>query len=414
MSGAGGIDHGFRFGCACRALSSGGTFTNDATTGIGSAGRTGTGVNFNGSTATVNGVSFQGSGSSGTLAGVGYTLTTNGSTFSGNNNASLSGNITTLTSTFLYGGTETLALTSLTANHQYALTEYNSAFGNPGTRLENISDSQGNSFQIDENATPGNIFQDVFTAGSTGNLTLTYVPNDGTNTYHQYDFQLTDVSSGIWNGAASGNLSGGDLNFGTPGSSTTLSAAAASTGGTVFFNDNNLSGTQITNTTLTTAANVTTGTLQFNNNAVNYTLNSGAGVISGNASIVKVGSGKLTIAGNNTYTGVTALNGGTINLGSAETVGTSGPLGASVYANPGSIVLGGGTLQYSSSNNNDYSGRFSTVANQAYKIDTNGQNVTFATALTSSGGCLTKIGNGTLTLASTSTYTGRQRSAAVH
>ena len=84
-----------------------------------------------------------------------------------------------------------------------------------------------------------------------------------------------------------------------------------------------------------------------------------------------------------------------------------GPLGNSAAVNAGSIIFGGGTLQYSAANKNDYSGRFSTAANQPISIDTNGQSVTFpTTALSSSGGTLTKLGAGTLTLSDTNTYTG--------
>ncbi|HEV3415262.1 MAG TPA: autotransporter-associated beta strand repeat-containing protein, partial [Pirellulales bacterium] len=122
--------------------------------------------------------------------------------------------------------------------------------------------------------------------------------------------------------------------------------------------------------------------------------------------LIKTGSGALTLTGANTYTLGTTLSGGTLNLGSAETVGSSGPLGASSSSNHGNIVFSGGTLQYSSVNHNDYSGRFSTAANQSVSIDTNGQNVTFATALTSSGGTLNKLGAGTLTLSAANTYTG--------
>ena len=116
------------------------------------------------------------------------------------------------------------------------------------------------------------------------------------------------------------------------------------------------------------------------------------------------GNGTLILSGQNTYTGVTTLSSGILNLGSAENAGTSGPLGKSAAANPGSIVFNGGTLQYSASNTNDYSGRFSTAANQPYSVDTNGQNVTWATALTASGGSLAKIGNGTLTLAAADNF----------
>src|SRR4029078_6497264 len=47
----------------------------------------------------------------------------------------------------------------------------------------------------------------------------------------------------------------------------------------------------------------------------------------------------------------------------------------------------------------------STAVNQLYSLDTNGQNVTLATALVSSGGSLTKLGSGAPTLTAANTYT---------
>jgi fibronectin-binding autotransporter adhesin len=128
--------------------------------------------------------------------------------------------------------------------------------------------------------------------------------------------------------------------------------------------------------------------------------------LTGARNLTKLGSNTLTLSQANTYTGVTTLSAGVINLGVAENAGISGPLGNSAAANPGSIVFDGGTLQHSASNTNDYSGRFSTVANQAYSINTNSQNVTWATDLTSSGGTLTKGGAGSLTLTGNNTFTG--------
>ena len=97
------------------------------------------------------------------------------------------------------------------------------------------------------------------------------------------------------------------------------------------------------------------------------------------------------------------INGGVLSLGSVGALGGSG-----------TISFAGGTLQYSAANQTDYSNRFSQVGNQAYSIDTNGQAVTFATALTSPGGSLAKLGAGTLTLAADNTYTGRHHHLGGH
>ena len=120
----------------------------------------------------------------------------------------------------------------------------------------------------------------------------------------------------------------------------------------------------------------------------------------GASALTTSGTGTVTLAGANTYTGGVFLDGGILNLGAADGAG-NGPLGAS-----GSVYFGGGTLQFSSSNKNDYSGRFSTATNQEFSIDTNSQNVTFATALTSVGGSLNKTGAGNLTLSAANTYSG--------
>jgi autotransporter-associated beta strand protein len=141
-----------------------------------------------------------------------------------------------------------------------------------------------------------------------------------------------------------------------------------------------------------------------NPSAQNY-----SGLISGSGSLTASGPGALTLSGLSTYTGVTTLSGGTVQVDSTETAGTSGPLGKSAAANPGSIAFSGGTLQFSGANANDYSGRFSTAASQAYKVDVNGQPVTFGTALTSSGGALTlsdTAGGGSLTLTAANSYSG--------
>ena len=124
-----------------------------------------------------------------------------------------------------------------------------------------------------------------------------------------------------------------------------------------------------------------------------FTVTSAIGGASG--TLNKTGAGTMVLSGLNTYLGGTNINAGTLQLNNA-----------SALSSAGTISFGGGTLQYSASNTVDYSARFSVAASQACSIDTNSQNVTFATALTSAGGSLTKAGAGTLALNGTNTFTG--------
>lgn len=103
--------------------------------------------------------------------------------------------------------------------------------------------------------------------------------------------------------------------------------------------------------------------------------------------------GTLILNGTNTFTGGVNINGGTVQFAIPAAMPASGL-----------ISFGGGAIQYVAANLNDYSNRFSTAANQTYGIDTNGQNVTWASPMISVGGSFTKLGIGTVTLTSTNSY----------
>jgi autotransporter-associated beta strand protein len=231
---------------------------------------------------------------------------------------------------------------------------------------------------------PGSIAGSGFAGLSLGSLPprvlATLVNNTANSTV---DLNVTGTDTIRWNGTANGTW---DINTTqnwktVSGGANTVYLQPTTPGDFVTFNDS-ATGT----TTVTIPAAVAPAAVTVNNSTLNYTF-TGPGAITGSIPLVKSGTGTLTLANDNTYTGGTQLNGGTLSLASANAIGTTG-----------TITFGGGTLQFTAANTTDYSARFSAATGQAYNIDTNGQNVTLASALTSPGGTLTKTGTGNLTL----------------
>jgi outer membrane autotransporter protein len=108
-------------------------------------------------------------------------------------------------------------------------------------------------------------------------------------------------------------------------------------------------------------------------------------------SLIKVGDGALILSGNNTYSGGTALNTGTLAVGSSTALGT----GALTFAS-------GTTLQAAA---NGLSLANAMTLNGTDTVDTQSNALMLSGTLSGSGG-LTKIGGGTLILSGANTYTG--------
>ncbi len=141
------------------------------------------------------------------------------------------------------------------------------------------------------------------------------------------------------------------------------------------------------NLSLTHTNNIDLGTIDLNGTLTLDTSGSitqvtGGQIVSGATNIVKNGSGTFTIGQNNTYTGSTTVNAGTLVLDDANQIGT------------GAIVLNSGTFETTSTmtlaNN-------ITLGTGGATLNTNANDVT-ASGLISGSTDLTKLGSGTLTL----------------
>jgi autotransporter-associated beta strand protein len=119
------------------------------------------------------------------------------------------------------------------------------------------------------------------------------------------------------------------------------------------------------------------------------TLINGANVLA----LTKIGTGTFTITGTSTYSGGTTINGGLINFNTANNFGS------------GTITLDGGGLQWATGTGTDISPKLAPLGAGGGTFDTNGNNVTFASAIAGAGS-LTKDGAGTLILDGNSTYSG--------
>jgi autotransporter-associated beta strand protein len=205
--------------------------------------------------------------------------------------------------------------------------------------------------------------------------------------------------------------------------------------------------------TYTGGTTITTGTLQIGNGGttgsiVGDVVNNGtlafgrsddtsfAGIISGSGGVTKSGAGTLTITGNNTYTGITNIQGGTLQIGNGGTTGwIAGAItgGTLIFNRSDDIALSAGTsstLVKQGSGTLTFTGqKFGgnvIVSNGTFQIGDGGirgsvdafivnnsavtfnrSDLTMFGAYSMSGsGSMSKLGAGTLLITGSNTYTG--------
>jgi autotransporter-associated beta strand protein len=186
-----------------------------------------------------------------------------------------------------------------------------------------------------------------------------------------------------WDVLTTNNWSGGDSLF--------------ANGDSVIFNDTSTDGG------ITLGGQARPAAVTFDNSVTDFTitpLTPNTDLITGTASITKLGTATATLAGPNSFTGGATIQSGTLAFANGG-LGTYGP-----------ITMDGGTLRWHTSNTQDISRRLFLVDGKSATFDTGANNVSFNTSLggsTATTASVVKTGTGILTLTnanSSGAYTG--------
>ena len=187
---------------------------------------------------------------------------------------------------------------------------------------------------------------------------------------------LTEIGSGTLTLGSSNSYTGTTFIIG--GILGLASSSALAGGGNITFGGGTLQYSVANNSDYSTVIVNSTAPISIDTNGVNVTFASDL-ASSNTGGLTKIGSGTLTLAAGNNYTGTTDIIGGVLSLANSAAL----PAG-------GNIAFGGGTLQYTNRNTRDYSSAINGSTGPV-AIDTNGVNITFASSLAgSNSGGLTK------------------------
>jgi len=375
---------------------------------------TGTSVfayNWADSTQTVNGQAFTAPSTDVTLSSVFNQINKTVYTSNSNPFASLSSAYKSILRGSHYSTTAntvgTVTLNNLLAGESYAVQFWvNDPRGIAALRTVTLSTDGGNqatlALPINVAGQPGQFSVGLFDADATTQefaviggafpqvnaLQVRNVTNIGT---------WVGTGGGTWDPATTANFAS---NLSTDPLVTTTFDIAEAVLDSVVFGDtywNSGATVPVTQTAVTIAAGgVSAGSVRFANSLLDYTLSSSdANGLTGATTLVKGGSGTLTMSGTNSFTGGTGVGGGVLEF-------ANGSLGSS-----GGIVVNGGTLRWASGNTENISSRLVMQSGGTATLDTNGNDVTFTSGVgSSSTSDLVKTGAGTLRLNAANTYAG--------
>ncbi len=110
--------------------------------------------------------------------------------------------------------------------------------------------------------------------------------------------------------------------------------------------------------------------------------------------------GQITLAGTNTYTGVTTLTGGILNVATIGNGGAASTLGASSNASS-NLILNGGQLDYTGATATTDRGFSIGTTESVLNVSQGSTNLTFGGKINSGAAILDKLGSGVVTFAST-------------
>jgi fibronectin-binding autotransporter adhesin len=231
-------------------------------------------------------------------------------------------------------------------------------------------------------------------AAGTGSLTKSGAGTlvlSGTNTYTGN----TTVSAGTLR-------AGSAQAFGS-----TPTSVAVSSGATLDINS--IAGIRLG--TLTGGGNVALGSATLTVGGVNSGSPGFTGTISGTGGFTKTAGGTQVMTGcNNSYTGITTINGGAISTDCILNGGVNSGIGASSSSPTNLVIRDSGLLDYSAIGANQTTDRGFTLENSIgyVQVSDAGTTLTF-TGVVGGAGHFVKRGAGTLVLAGANTFTGQTR-----